>query len=214
VNGGGIAGGVGNMIQRHEVGYPAFSFYTFKQVYSAEGKPIEGLYVDKTGKGGSVTSNEKNKYLNKSPNAKFLMGINSRVNYKQFDFAFSSRISLGNYVYNNVHSSSAVNSELYNQSGFFGNVPSAIKDSDFNSQQLFSDYYLHNASFYKLDNVSVGYSLNSVFTEKLKARFSFTVQNALVITKYNGIDPEVFGGIDNTIYPRPRTFLLGINLTY
>lgn len=212
VNVGGIAGGVGNTIQVHKIGYPAFAFYTFRQVYDVNGRPIEGLYVDKTGEGGNVISNVNNKFIDKNPNARFLMGINSRVNYKQFDFAFSSRISLHNYVYNNVFSSNAVNNELYNQSGFFGNVPTSIRDTDFNAQQLFSDYYLQNASFFKLDNIGAGYSTD--LSDKIKARFSFTVQNALVITKYDGIDPEVSGGIDNNIYPRPRTFLVGISLTY
>jgi TonB-linked SusC/RagA family outer membrane protein len=211
---GGIAGGVGNMIQQNAVGEPAFSFNTFQQVYTPEGKPIEGLYVDRTGSGGSVVSNNNNKYTHYTPTAKYLVGINTRLNYKKLDFAFASRISLGNYMYNNLRSSSAINSELYNQSGFFGNVPNAVRDTDFNSQQLFSDYYLENASFFKLDNISVGYSFDRVFSEKLKARASFTVRNALVVTKYSGIDPEVGGGIDNTIYPRPRTFLLGINFNF
>ncbi len=209
-----ISGGVGNNIQIHSVGYPANSFYTFEQIYDTNGKPIEGLYVDRTGLGGSVTSNEKNKYHNHSPMAQHLIGINSRLNVKNFDFAFSSRVSLGNYVYNNVQSSNAIYSNFYYQSGVFSNVPTAIKDTNFKAQQLFSDYYVENASFFKLDNIGIGYTVNHLFTEKLRARFSFTAQNALVITKYSGLDPEVAGGIDNNFYPRPKTFLFGINLTY
>ncbi|MCE2732939.1 MAG: TonB-dependent receptor [Flammeovirgaceae bacterium] len=211
---GGIAGGVGNNIQNHQVGYPANSFFVYQQVYGANGLPLEGVYVDRTGNGGQVSSNENNKYRYRNPAPDYLIGINSRVNYGNFDFSFSSRLSLGNYVYNNVFSSNAVTSQLYNQSGYFSNVPTAVRNTNFFNQQLFSDYYVENASFFKLDNVALGYTLNSLVNGKLKARFSLTVQNALIITDYSGIDPEVAGGIDNNIYPRPTNFLIGVNLTY
>jgi TonB-dependent starch-binding outer membrane protein SusC len=210
----GIAGGVGNNIGRHAVGQQLNTFYTFQQVYDANGMPIEGLYVDRTGEGGSVISNENNKYYNKKPAADYLIGINSRIRYKSFDFAFSGRVSLGNYVYNNVLSSNAVNSQLFLQSGFFSNVPKAIRDTNFNQQQLWSDYYIENASFFKLDNVSLGYTLDKLMNEKLKMRFSLTGQNLIVITDYTGIDPELTSGVDNNIYPRPRTVIFGINITY
>jgi iron complex outermembrane receptor protein len=93
-------------------------------------------------------------------------------------------------------------------------VPTAINDTKFVSQQIYSNYYVQDASFFKMDNMSIGYSFDKLFTEKLKGRISFTTQNAFVITKYKGIDPEVDGGIDNNIYPRPRVFLLGVNLTF
>jgi len=211
---GGISGGVGNTIQNHQIGHPANSFYVFQQVYGANGKPLEGVYVDRTGNGGSVTSNTDNKYYYKKPAADYLIGVNTNLRYKQFDLFLSGRISIGNYVYNNVYSDRALYTSLYNQAGFFNNLPVAVNDTKFSGTQYFSDYYVENASFFKMDNISLGYNFNQLFTEKLKARISFTVQNAFFITKYNGLDPEVDGGIDNNIYPRPRTFLLGINLTY
>ncbi|MFZ6011963.1 MAG: TonB-dependent receptor domain-containing protein, partial [Bacteroidota bacterium] len=211
---GGISGGVGNNIQINSIGHAARAFYVFEQVYDGDGKPIEGLYIDRSGLGGSVVSSENNKYHYNKPAANYLIGINTRLNYKGFDFSFSSRLSLGNYVYNNVFSSNAIYSALYYQSGVFSNVPTAIKDTGFHAQQLWSDYYVEDASFFKLDNISAGYSFNNLMGEKLKARVSFTVQNAWVVTDYSGIDPEVSNGIDNNIYPRPRTFLFGINLTY
>ncbi len=211
---GGISGGVGNNIQRHAVGQAPFAFYTFQQVYNADGMPIEGLYVDRTGLGGSVISNEDNKYYNEKPMADYLIGFNSRINYKKLDFSFSSRISLGNYVYNNVYSSNSVNNQLYNQNGFFSNVPVSINESNFNAQQYWSDFYLEDASFFKLDNISLGYTFDNVANDKLKIRLSTTVQNAFVITDYSGIDPEHSNGIDNNLYPRPRTFLFGVNITY
>ncbi|MFZ2907443.1 MAG: TonB-dependent receptor [Cyclobacteriaceae bacterium] len=213
VNVGGISGGVGNTVQVHKVGSPANSFYVFQQVYDANGKPLEGLYVDRSGQGGSVSANNLNKYLYHSPAPDILFGINSSVRYKDFDFSFSGRLSVGNYVYNNGASNSTYNG-LYVASGFFSNLRESVKDNDFVAPQYWSDYFVENASFFKMDNMSLGYNFNQLLDQKLKARVSFTVQNAFTVTDYSGIDPEVAGGIDNNIYPRPRVFLFGLNLTY
>jgi len=204
-----IGGGVGNFIQNQRVGFPSNSFFVFQQVYDSKGMPIEGLYVDRTGNGGTITSNNLNKYHYKKPAPDVTIGINSRVGYKQFDFSFSGRASIGNYVYNNV-ASGALYSTVYNQSGFFNNIPKQVNNAKFTNTQYFSDFYIENASFFKMDNMSVGYN----FEKKLRARLSFTVQNVFTITKYNGLDPEVDGGIDNNFYPRPRVFVLGVNLTF
>lgn len=211
---GGISGGVGTTIQNIQVGYPVNTFFAFKQIYDAQGRPIEGLYVDKTGKGGDITASNLNKFHYFKPQPDLLMGINSRVTYKKFDFYFSGRFSFGNYVYNNNQSSKAFYAAMYNQAGFFNNLPTAISDTKFVNPQYYSSYYIQNASFFKMDNISVGYNVDQLFTQKLKARLSLTVQNAFFVTKYKGIDPEVDGGIDNNIYPRPRTFLLGLNVTF
>lgn len=211
---GGISGGVGNFIQNHQIGFPASSFYVFEQVYDVNGNPIEGLYTDRSGQGGAVTSSELNKYHHRKPAPDVVMGINSSVRYQNFDFYFSGRLSLGNYVYNNVLSDRAVYASLYNQSGFFNNLPKAVEDTNFGNPQYFSDYYIENASFFKMDNMSAGYNFNSLLNEKLKLRLSFTVQNAFTITDYSGLDPEVDGGIDRNFYPRPRVFLMGLNLTF
>jgi iron complex outermembrane receptor protein len=176
--------------------------------------PIEGLYIDRSGEGGSIAGNDDNKYLYEKPAPDVVMGLSSSFRYKNFDAMVSARVNLGNYVYNNVASDRAVYSSLYNQSGFFNNVPTQVNNTKFNNPQYWSDFYVENASFFRLDNVSVGYNVNKLFTEKLDARFSFTVQNAFIITKYNGLDPEVDGGIDNNIYPRARTFVLGVNVNF
>lgn len=209
-----ISGGVGNFIQRNSVGYPAGSFFVFQQVYDVNGMPIEGLYIDRSGEGGNVAGNEENKYHYEKPAPDFAMGLSSSLRYKNFDAMVSARINLGNYVYNNVASDRAVYSSLYNQSGFFNNVPSQVNLTKFVNPQYWSDFYVENASFFRLDNISVGYNVDKLFTEKLNARFSLTVQNAFIITKYNGLDPEVSGGIDDNIYPRARTFVLGININF
>jgi iron complex outermembrane receptor protein len=202
-------------VQNHQVGYPSRSFYLFEQIYDVNGNPIEGLYVDRTGEGGTVISNElKNKRHIKNPAPDLLMGINSSVRYKNFDLYLSGRVSLGNYVYNNVWSDRALYASLYNQAGFWNNVPSAVNDTKFATAQYMSDYYLEDASFFKMDNISLGYNANQLLTEKLKARLSFTVQNAFIITDYSGLDPELENGIDNNIYPRPQVFIFALNLTY
>jgi iron complex outermembrane receptor protein len=205
--------GLQKNIQNIQVGYPINSFFVYQQVYNNEGKPIEGLYVDRSGNGGDVTASENNKYRFHSPQASFLMGINSRFNYKQWDLYFSGRLSVGNYVYNAVQTG-ANYSNFYYSTGYFNNLPARISDTQFYNVQTFSDYYVENASFFKMDNISLGYNLQQVFTQKLRARISFTVQNAFFITKYKGLDPEVVNGIDNNIYPRARVFMLGLNLTY
>ncbi|MBX2966485.1 MAG: TonB-dependent receptor [Cyclobacteriaceae bacterium] len=205
--------GVGQYIQNQQVGYPINSFWVLQQVYGADGMPIEGLYVNRSDESSAVSSNNNNKYRPEHPVADYLIGINSRFNYKKFDFAFSSRLSLGNHVYNNAVAGRAFLNNVY-ANGFFSNVPNAVFETGFFSQQQLSDFYLQDASFFKMDNMSVGYSMDNLLSNKLKARINFTVQNAFIITKYDGIDPEVNGGIDNTIYPRPRVFLLGLSLDF
>lgn len=204
--------GVDAFIQNHQIGFPASCFYPYQQVYDETGKPIEGLYNDRSGDGGTVFGNQRNRFHYKRPAPDYLIGINSRATFKKFDFSFSGRISIGNYVYNNVESGSSYYNNVYSLQ-HFRNVPNFITDTDFVSQQSYSDYYVQNASFFKMDNLSAGYTFESK-EERLKARLSFVVQNAFLITKYKGIDPEVDGGIDNNIYPRPRTFLLGLNITF
>jgi TonB-dependent starch-binding outer membrane protein SusC len=212
--------GVNAWIQNQQLGFPAFSFYAFQQVYDVSGMPVEGLYVNRSGDDDAVTGNLRNKYHYQKPAPDFTAGLNTRLNYKKLDFSFSSRLSIGNYVYNNVEAGNAFYNNVY-QLQHFRNVPTYISDNDFISAQPFSDIYVQNASFFKMDNIAVGYTLDGMISDKLKARVSLTCQNAFVVTKYKGIDPELnIGsdannhGIDNNIYPRPRTFLLGVNLTF
>jgi iron complex outermembrane receptor protein len=210
---GGISGGTGNNIQVLKVGYPVYSYQVFQQVYNPQtGMPIEGLYVDRSGKGGVVTANNLNKYIYKQPNPTVSMGISSSLQYKNWDFSFAGRVYLDNYVYNNVASDRANYAAVYNQSGFLNNVPTAVNKTKFANPQYWSDFYVENGSFFRMDNISLGYNFNKLFTEKLSGRLTATVNNAFVITKYSGLDPEVSGGIDNSIYPRPRIFTLGLNI--
>ncbi|MGK9368353.1 SusC/RagA family TonB-linked outer membrane protein [Melioribacter sp. Ez-97] len=214
VNTGDIAGGVGNTVQKFAVGYPARVFFLFTQVYDQNGNPIEGLYVDKSGQGGNVAGNELNKYYMKSPDPDYLVGISSRINYKNFDFSFSGRLSLGNYVYNNNASNRALYQQIYNQSGFLSNILTDVKKTNFTTAQYWSSFYLENASFFRMDVISVGYNFSSLFGNNIGGRIGLSVQNVFVITDYSGLDPEVVNGIDNNIYPRPRTYMMTISLNY
>ncbi len=195
------------------VGYPAYSYFVNKQVYDANGNPIEGLYVDLAGNGGTIAGDNNNKYIYKNPAPDYLIGFSARFNYKSFDASFSSRGSIGNYVYNQVSAGSSY--DQLQQIGYWKNFPKEyLNGHNFVKRQFTSDYFVENASFFKMDNMSVGYTLSSKDEGRLSTRFSLTVQNVFTITKYSGIDPEVSGGIDNNFYPRPRTFMLGIGLTY
>jgi iron complex outermembrane receptor protein len=211
---GDISGGVGNKVQKHMIGYPAYTFFLFKQVYDADGMPVEGLYVDKTGLGGEVSGNNENKYYLEDRAPDYVFGINTSLQYRNLDFSFSGRANIGNHVYNNNNSNRALYQNVYNQSGYLANIPKSIEETEFQTAQYWSDIYLENASFFRMDNISVGYSFNQLITERLTGRISFSVNNAFVITKYSGLDPEVQDGIDRNLYPRPRTFILGLNIDF
>jgi len=193
------------------VGYPANSFFMNKQVYDASGNPVEGLYVDLSGKGGTVNGNTDDQYIYKKPAPDYLLGFSARFNYKNFDLSASTRASFGNYVYNEVAAGASYD-QMY-QIGYWKNQPTYLSDTKFVKRQFTSDYFVENASFFKLDNVAAGYNFEN-FCDKMSARISFTVQNVVTITNYRGIDPEISGGKDNNFYPRPRTFMLGVSLTY
>ena len=208
---GGISGGVGNTIQIHSVGYPRSSFYVYEQVYNENGNPIEGVYVDRNGD-GQITAEDKYRY--ESPSPDFTFGLSSRFEYKSWDASFSARANLGNYVYNNVASNNTVYNFMYNSQGYLNNSLSAINNTQFNTAQYMSDHYVENASFLRMDNITVGYTFNNLLNQIESLRVSGTVQNAFVITNYSGLDPEVFGGIDNNVYPRPKTFILGVSLNF
>ncbi len=207
---GGIAGGVGNNIQIHSVGYPASSFFVYKQIFDAEGMPIEGLYED-TSREGEITNDDRYRYKKAAPDV--FMGFSSRLNYKNWDFSFAGRVNLGNYVYNNRWSGTAY-SNLYNATGILSNISKSIEKAPFENVEYFSDFYVREASFGRLDNVSLGYTFKNAFNDNLNLRVYGTAQNVFVITNYEGLDPEVSNGIDNNIYPRPTTFMLGVSIDY
>ena len=209
---GGIAGGVGNMVQEQAVGQPRNAFFVYEQVYDNNGKPIEGLYVDRNGDGEITTAD---KYYYKDPNADFYFGISSNFSYKQWSFSFAGRANFGNYMYNNVQSENGWYNRLYRPEGpYIGNITTAISNTNFQSAQYHSDYYVQDASFFRMDNITLSYTFANIMQNRVKLELSATVNNAFVITKYDGIDPEVNNGIDNNVYPRSRVWMFGINLLF
>ena len=208
---GSISGGVGNTVQTHQVGQPQYSYLVFEQVYGSNGRPLEGVYVDQNGD-GIINDNDKRIYH--SPNPDWLFGFSSYMTFfKNWDLSFTMRASLGNYAYNNVAAAQGDFSRVWELNSL-RNVHSSILDTRFNTQQLWSDYYVQDASFLKMDNLALGYNFQNLKQGDVRLRIYSTVQNVFVITDYDGVDPEINGGIDNNFYPRPRTFLLGFNLNF
>jgi len=209
---GGIGGGTGSRIQVHREGFAPYSYFVYKQLYDTAGAPIEGAYAD-INQDGIINSSDR--YIYKKPNADITMGFQTGVNYKDFDLVFNLRASIGNYMYNNVNSSRAQYNLLQDVTAL-GNLPVTVLESNFveTANVLISDYYLENASFLKMDNLNFGYTFNKFNNDISSIRVWTGVQNVFTITNYSGLDPEVFGGIDNTIYPRPRTFLMGANIKF
>jgi iron complex outermembrane receptor protein len=205
-----ISGGTGNKIQRNIVGYSPYSFYVYEQNYDANGKLIEGSYVDRSGDG---KINEDDMYAYKSPEPVAFIGFNANITWKNLTLSTSLRSSLGNYLYNNIASDIANYSQVLNPNNFLSNTIDDIYSTNIYARQLISDYYIQNASFLKMDYLSLGYDF-SEFIKVVKLSISFTVQNVFTLTKYTGIDPEIAGGMDKNIYPYPRTFSLGIKLQY
>jgi iron complex outermembrane receptor protein len=127
----------------------------------------------------------------------------------------SGRANFGNYIYNNVSSENGVYSQLYHSEGpYLSNITADVTDVDFEFPRYLSDYYIQEGSFFKMDNISLSYLFDNLVDDKLDLRVSATVSNAFIITKYSGIDPELSTGIDNRIYPRPRVYALGVNLSF
>ena len=211
---GGTSGGTGNTIQLLREGFAPNSFHVYKQLYDTAGKPIEGAYLDLNGDG---IINDDDRYLKENPNADVTLGFQSNFNYKNFDLAFNLRASIGNYVYNNVKSSRA-QFELLQDNAVLGNIPTSVLDTNFlrTSDVINSDIYIEDASYLRMDNITLGYT----FENPIK-KFSYSsirlwagVQNVFTLTNYTGLDPEVFNGIDNLIYPRSRNFLFGANIKF
>ncbi len=215
----GIKIGTDRYLQYQQVGYPINSFYVFQQAYDANGKPIENAVVDRNGD-GVIT--QADKYFYKSPAAPILMGLSSRLEYKNWDLGFSLRASIGNYVYNNNEQGMAnVNpTEVWKSSLLYmNNYTHEAVLCNWQTYQItsqLSDYYVHNASFLKCDNITLGYSFNRLFAKNnwhgLNGRIYGTVSNVFTLTKYDGLDPEVASGFDSNMYPRPISFILGLNV--
>jgi iron complex outermembrane receptor protein len=211
-----ISRGNSTLIQANRVGEAVNSFFVYQQVYDEEGKPIEGLYVDRNGDG---QINESDKYFYKKPAADVIMGFTTKFLYKSWDLSASFHASLGNYVYYNYLSDKASISAsgLYSNSAFTNTTPEAVKlgfTGTGGTEYYLSDYFVRNASYLKCSNITLGYSFAKLLKQPISGRVFVTAQNPFIITKYKGIDPEVSSGVDKNPYPRPLSFQLGLNLNF
>ena len=212
---GGISAGTGGTCQVHAVGYPAFSFFLFEQVYDANGNPVEGVYVDQNGDG---VINDDDRRIRHSKDPKVTMTLGSNFNWKNWDFGFSLRANIGNYVYadaiagnsniDNCYKNDKVNNLIDAGGAYF----TGTKNASVGIQK--SDYWLRNASFLRCDNITLGYTWPGLFKNQLRLRVYGAVQNPFVITKYKGLDPENYDGIDRDVYPRSITGTLGVVATF
>jgi iron complex outermembrane receptor protein len=210
--------GTGANVQLYKVGYTPYAFYTFQQVYDVGGKPIENALVDRNGDG--VINNSDRYISGKKPTPDVFLGLNTKFRYKNWDFGFNAHANFGNWMYNSTYAQNATTSRAdgFLEQGILQNLSSLITKTGFTGaltdQQKLSDFFLEDASFFRMDDITLGYTFDNIAKTKLKLRTSFTVQNVFVITGYSGLDPEVSGGIDNGMWPRPRIFALRLGLTF
>lgn len=203
--------GINGWVQRHTVGYRPSMFFLYKQIYDKNGTPIEGLYEDKN-RDGKI--DDLDKYWVHNPEPRVYMGFSANATYKKFNAGFSMRASIDNYVYNNVKAGSGVLTNVLTGQNYLNNAHKDVLASGFKNRQTWSDYYLENASFLRMDNAFFTYDVGKVWKGKASLKVNVNVQNVFVLTKYDGLDPEHSGGIDGTVYPRPRMYALGLNLNF
>ncbi|MFD1770227.1 SusC/RagA family TonB-linked outer membrane protein [Sphingobacterium suaedae] len=209
---GGISGSTGNNIQAHIIDRAPYSFRVHKQIYGEDGRPLEGVYADINGDG---IINDNDRYFYKSPLPEYLIGFSTQVGYKKWTLSTVLRSNIGNYIYDNVSSNFGSRYNVLDPNGPINNAPVSFLDTQFGQKQYTSDYYIHNASFLKMDNLSISYLAGNILKKGSgMLTVSANVQNVFTISKYDGVEPEISNGIDNRFYPRPRTFVLGLNLVF
>ncbi len=192
-------------------GYAPNMFYLHHQLYDSEtGKPIEGAYAD-TKKDGLINSSDLYRYHSPAPD--YIMGLSTSLGYKQWTLDMSFRANIGNYVYNGMAMNTGAWSTVSYNSYQLNNLSSSYLETGFSNRQYLSDYYVENASFLKMDNITLNYNFGKLW-DLCNLNVSAMVQNVFTITNYSGVDPEVPNGMDNSFYPRPRTFSLGLGLNF
>lgn len=208
----GIPSGTGSLIMVNTVDYPRGSFYVYKQVYSQDGMPVDGLFDD-SNRDGII--NEKDLYRYKKADPDYMFGLSSNLNIqKKLNVGFVMRASIGNYVYNSNIASSSNYRNILNPLKFLANGIAYRMAPGLGDKYFLSDYYLQNASFLKMDNLYVNYTFGNLFKNKSSLTLNANLQNVFTVTDYIGLDPEVQSGVDNNVYPRPRVISLGLNLNF
>ena len=212
----GLKAGTDSQLTYHKVGEPANSFWVYQQVYDADGRPIQGVYVDRNSDG---KIDDDDRYFYKNIAAPWTGGFYLKLAYKNWDLGTNFRFSLGNYVYNDIVQGKMNSSVMYNPKGFYDNSTQEIVDLKWNSYNYpLSDYFVQNASFLKCDNITMGYNFENLLkTGKyngISGRIYASCTNVFTVTKYKGLDPEQTSGKETNVYPRCRTFLMGVNLNF
>ena len=211
---GGSGAGFGGTSLIRRVGFTPDSFFVYKQLYNTDGSPLDGAFADLNGD-GIVNENDRYLYKNADPDAVF--GFSSNMNYKNFDFSFFLRASIGNRILNQVNATRAYSDYAVNNDGQLANIPNSFNNTGFavpTGLIALSDIYVENGSFLRMDNITLGYTFPEWLEGKASLRLFTGIQNAFIITEYSGLDPEINGGLDNTIYPRQRQILFGANLKF
>lgn len=205
--------GTGVNLAYNTVGYSPYSAWVFQQVYDSNNQPIADVYVDRNGDG--IINNADRYYKQMRPN--WTYGFGTSLNYKNWDFAAVFRGQIGGQVYNTRKIAQGfINYAVPQNSLNLNNVLASTAYStitQLTDNTYYSDYFLEDASFLKLDNITVGYLIKNMF-KNTNVRVYGSVNNVYTWTNYTGQDPENFNGIDNNFYPRPRTYTLGFNFNF
>ena len=212
----GLTAGTDQRLTYHKVGEPANSYWVYQQVYDADGRPLQGVYVDRNSDG---KIDEQDRYFYKNIAAPWTGGFNFKLAYKNWDLGTNFRFSLGNYVYNDIVQGKMNSNVMYNSKGFYENNTREIVDLKWTSYNYpLTDYFVQNASFLKCDNITLGYNFENLLKfgkyEGVSGRIYASCTNVFTVTKYKGLDPEQVSGKETNVYPRCRTFLLGVNLNF
>ena len=212
-----ISKGTGGYLCRQMVGYAPYTYFLYKQKYDSDGRPLQNEFVDLDGDG---TITQADRYMTgKSVSPKFYYGLNLKVTYKDWDFGLNGHGSAGTWVFNDFASANSTSS-LDLHSGALPNQARLVRKTGFTApnsgEQWYSDYFLENASFFRLDDLNAGYTFRGIGPWESDIRIGASVQNVFVLTGYTGMDPETVSenGIDNTMWPRPRTWSLRINVNF
>lgn len=201
-----------NDLQIHKVGETPNTFFLLKQAYDENGKPLEGKYIAKDGSITTIQSDDNKYVTGRSSRTPYYYGLSTHLTYKKWDFGINGHGSFGNYVFNYQQAKQSLAS-VYSE-GMSGNISRVALERGFAKEQYFSDYFLESGAFFKFDNITLGYTFHKLWNTSSSLRMAFSAQNIAIITNYSGADPEIYNGIDNNTYQRPRTYTLSLNLNF
>jgi TonB-dependent starch-binding outer membrane protein SusC len=212
---GGIAGGVGGQIQVLQPGFPVNSFFVFEHRRDSQGRPVAtgsdvAMYVDRNNDGEITLADRRPLH---SPDPTWVFGHTSTLGWRDLSLGFTLRGLVGNYVYNNLASFSGYYNRLLEAAGPM-NLHASVLKNEFVTPQFYSDVYVEDASFLRMDNITLGYTVPSNRFAR-QVHLYGTIQNVFTLTGYSGVDPESgLLGIDNNLYPRSRTFTTGVSVGF